>query len=32
MANLYGVGNDDIVQGAGADATVLVEGYAVPDS
>ncbi len=31
MANLYGIGNDAIVQGAGADATVLVEGYAVPD-
>ena len=31
MANLYGIGNADIVQGSGATATVLVEGYAVPD-
>ncbi|UFN44648.1 MFS transporter [Nocardioides okcheonensis] len=31
MANLYGTGNGDIVSGAGATASVLVEGYAVPD-
>jgi NNP family nitrate/nitrite transporter-like MFS transporter len=31
MANLYGIGNADIVQGTGSAATVLVEGYAVPD-
>jgi NNP family nitrate/nitrite transporter-like MFS transporter len=31
MANLYGIGNTDIVQGTGSAATVLVEGYAVPD-
>lgn len=31
MANLYGIGNPEIVQGSGAAATVLVEGYAVPD-
>ena len=31
MANLYGIGNPDIVQGAGASAQVLVEGYQVPD-
>jgi NNP family nitrate/nitrite transporter-like MFS transporter len=31
MKNLYGGGNPDIVEGAGATATLLVEGYAVPD-
>jgi NNP family nitrate/nitrite transporter-like MFS transporter len=31
MRNLYGAGNPDIVSGAGATATLLVEGYAVPD-
>ena len=31
MANLYGSGNADIVEGSGATATVLVTGYAVPD-
>jgi NNP family nitrate/nitrite transporter-like MFS transporter len=31
MANLYGIGNTDIVKGAGASAQMLVEGYAVPD-
>jgi len=31
MKNLYGAGNTDIVQGVGASATLLVEGYAVPD-
>lgn len=31
MANLYGAGNADIVQGSGAAAQVLVEGYSVPD-
>lgn len=31
MANLYGIGNDAIVSGSGATATVLVEGYDVPD-
>ncbi len=31
MANLYGIGNPEIVQGSGASATVLIEGYAVPD-
>ncbi|MBS2938389.1 NarK/NasA family nitrate transporter [Nocardioides sp. J2M5] len=31
MANLYGTGNADIVSGTGASATVLVQGYAVPD-
>ena len=31
MANLYGIGNGEIVQGTGASATVLVAGYAVPD-
>lgn len=30
-ANLYGSGNPDIVQGTGAAAKVLIEGYAVPD-
>ena len=32
MANLYGSGNTDIVQGSGASATVLIAGYAVPDA
>ena len=31
MANLYGTGNSEIVQGTGAAARVLVEGYALPD-
>ncbi len=31
MANLYGAGNPAIVQGAGATAKLLIEGYAVPD-
>jgi len=31
MANLYGAGNTQIVQGAGATAKLLVDGYAVPD-
>ena len=31
MLNLYGAGNADIVQGAGADAQILVAGYEVPD-
>ena len=31
MANLYGSGNPDIVEGTGATATLLVEGYSVPD-
>ncbi|QIK74573.1 MFS transporter [Nocardioides piscis] len=31
MANLYGVGNADIVSGTGAEAQVLVDDYAVPD-
>ncbi len=31
MNNLYAGGNDKIVQGVGATAQVLVEGYAVPD-
>ncbi|TBT87341.1 NarK/NasA family nitrate transporter [Propioniciclava sinopodophylli] len=31
MNNLYGSGNAAIVEGAGATARVLVEGYAIPD-
>jgi NNP family nitrate/nitrite transporter-like MFS transporter len=31
MKNLYGAGNAEIVQGAGAAAQLLVEGYSVPD-
>ncbi len=31
MSNLYGSGNGDIVSGTGAAATVLVDGYVVPD-
>jgi len=31
MRNLYGAGNAEIVQGAGAAAQLLVEGYTVPD-
>ncbi|MFZ0529829.1 MAG: MFS transporter [Propionicimonas sp.] len=31
MANLYGAGNPEIVSGTGAEATVLVAGYTVPD-
>lgn len=30
LNNLYGSGNPAIVQGTGADATILVEGYQVP--
>ncbi len=31
MSNLYGEGNKNIVEGAGATATLLVQGYSVPD-
>ncbi|GMA41292.1 MFS transporter [Mobilicoccus caccae] len=31
MANLYGIGNPEIVQGAGSGAQMLVQGYQVPD-
>jgi NNP family nitrate/nitrite transporter-like MFS transporter len=31
MANLYGTGNSAIVEGTGHAATVLIEGYTVPD-
>lgn len=31
MADLYGIGNPEIVQGTGAAATVLIQGYDVPD-
>ncbi len=31
MSNLYGAGNADIVNGAGASATLLIDGYSVPD-
>jgi NNP family nitrate/nitrite transporter-like MFS transporter len=31
LANLYGAGNPAIVQGTGATAKLLIEGYAVPD-
>ena len=31
MLNLYGAGNAAIVEGAGATATMLVEGYTLPD-
>ncbi len=31
MSNLYGSGNGDIISGTGATATVLIDGYAVPD-
>jgi len=31
MSNLYGAGNGDIVSGSGATATLLVDGYDVPD-
>ena len=31
MINLYGAGNTGIVEGAGATATVLIEGYTIPD-
>ncbi|WP_168582541.1 MFS transporter [Gephyromycinifex aptenodytis] len=31
MANLYGIGNPEIVVGAGADAQMLIAGYSVPD-
>lgn len=29
--NLYGAGNSEIVQGAGASAQILIDGYSVPD-
>lgn len=32
MTNLYGSGNERIVEGVGASAQVLVAGYAVPDA
>jgi NNP family nitrate/nitrite transporter-like MFS transporter len=31
MANLYGIGNKEIVSGSGAAAKILIEGYAPPD-
>jgi len=31
MLNLYGAGNTDIVEGSGTTATILVEGYSLPD-
>ncbi|EWT07232.1 MFS transporter [Intrasporangium chromatireducens Q5-1] len=31
MANLYGIGNKEIVSGSGATAKLLIEGYAPPD-
>lgn len=31
MANLYGIGNGEIVKGTGSTAQLLVSGYAVPD-
>ncbi len=31
MKNLYGAGNADIVEGIGASAQLLVDGYSVPD-
>lgn len=31
MINLYGSGNTEIVEGAGATARILVEGYSLPD-
>ncbi len=31
MKNLYGGGNPEIVDGIGASATLLIEGYSVPD-
>ena len=31
MSNLYGAGNPAIVEGAGATATLLIDGYSVPD-
>ncbi|HMR49681.1 MAG TPA: MFS transporter [Arachnia sp.] len=31
MSNLYGAGNTAIVEGAGATAVLLVDGYALPD-
>ena len=31
MLNLYGAGNAAIVEGVGSTATILVEGYALPD-
>lgn len=32
MKNLYGAGNPEIVEGAGASAQLLIEGYAVPEA
>lgn len=32
MKNLYGAGNPEIVQGAGATAQLLIDGYAVPEA
>ncbi|KAB7743856.1 MFS transporter [Nostocoides sp. F2B08] len=32
MINLYGSGNPEIVQGTGASAQLLIEGYAVPEA
>ena len=32
MINLYGSGNPEIVEGTGATATLLIEGYAVPEA
>lgn len=32
MINLYGAGNPEIVQGTGASAQLLIEGYAVPEA
>ena len=31
MANLYGANNPAIVEGAGASATLLIDGYTIPD-
>ena len=31
MLNLYGAGNTDIVEGSGTTASILVEGYTLPD-
>ena len=31
MSNLYGAGNPEIVEGAGASAQLLIDGYSVPD-
>jgi NNP family nitrate/nitrite transporter-like MFS transporter len=32
MINLYGSGNPEIVEGTGATATLLIDGYAVPEA